>query len=72
MNQDFTQNTMISKILFILGWVLNFSGWIAEADLILSFVLKITSLISFVIFLIINLPKVKRVLRDAKIRGAKQ
>jgi len=59
------ENTMLSKILFILGWVLNLGGWINEADLILSFILKITSLISFVIFLIINYPKVKKALKDA-------
>lgn len=60
------ENTMLSKILFILGWTLNLGGWINEADLILSFVLKITSLISFGIFLIINYPKVKKVLKGER------
>jgi len=66
MSEEITANSMFSKFLFVIGWVLNFSGWITEADLILSFILKITSLISFVIFLIINLPKIKEALKNER------
>lgn len=67
MSNELPDNGMISKILFLTGWALNFTGWISEADLVLSFVLKITSLISFVIFLILNIPKVKSVLKKEDI-----
>ena len=66
MSEEITANSMFSKFLFVIGWVLNFSGWITEADLILSFILKITSLISFVIFLIINLLKIKEALKNER------
>ena len=66
MSEEITANSMFSKFLFVIGWVLNFSGWITEADLILSFILKITSLISFVIFLIINFPKIKEALKNER------
>ena len=66
MQHEISDNTMFSKILFVLGVSLNFSGWITEADIILSFVLKLTSLISFVIFLILNIPKVKKVLKGER------
>ena len=66
MSEEITTNGMFSKFLFIIGWVLNFSGWITEADLILSFILKITSLISFVIFLIINFPKIKEASKNER------
>ena len=66
MQHEISDNTMFSKILFVLGMGLNFTGWITEADLILSFVLKLTSLVSFIIFLIINLPKVKKVLKGER------
>lgn len=53
----------LGYILIILGFVTKWAANIEDIDLILGVVLKITSLISFIIFVILNFKKVKKILR---------
>lgn len=50
-------------ILLILGFMTKWAANMEEIDLILGIVLKVTSLISFVIFVILNFSKLKKILK---------